>query len=148
LAFVSNAFQIRLATAADLELISWHRARMFRDMGELPPELFETFRIQSREKLHQMFKRDEYIGWLVSLANDPTCIVAGAGAQLREVPPHPQPNANGKVDIVSGRQAIIQNVYTEREGMAPARLSRTLNKEDYQMVARRRYPFARAPRIR
>jgi GNAT superfamily N-acetyltransferase len=115
LAFVSNAFQIRLATAADLELISWHRARMFRDMGELPPELFETFRIQSREKLHQMFKRDEYIGWLVSLANDPTCIVAGAGAQLREVPPHPQPNANGKVDIVSGRQAIIQNVYTERE---------------------------------
>jgi hypothetical protein len=74
LAFVSNAFQIRLATAADLELISWHRARMFRDMGELPPELFETFRIQSREKLHHMFKRDEYIGWLVSLANDPTSL--------------------------------------------------------------------------
>ena len=34
---------------------------------------------------------------------------------MREVPPHPQPNAAGKIDIVGGRQAIIQNVYTEPE---------------------------------
>jgi hypothetical protein len=96
---MSTAFDIRLATLADLELISWHRARMFQDMGELPPELFETFRRQSRDKLHHMFKRGHYIGWVVSLADEPERIVAGAGVQLREVPPHPQTNANGKTDI-------------------------------------------------
>ena len=112
---VSDNFQIRLATIADLELISWHRARMFQDMGELPPELFESFRGQSLETLQSMFERGEYVGWLASLENEPEQIVAGAGVQLREVPPHPQTNSNGKIDIVSGRQAIIQNVFTEPE---------------------------------
>jgi hypothetical protein len=46
-----------------------------------------------------MFKRGHYIGWVVSLADEPERIVAGAGVQLREVPPHPQTNANGKTDI-------------------------------------------------
>jgi len=88
---------------------------MFKDMGELPLELFESFRVQSRDKLQSMFERGDYIGWLASPENEPARIVAGAGVQLREVPPHPQTNANGKIDIVSGRQAIIQNVYTEPE---------------------------------
>jgi GNAT superfamily N-acetyltransferase len=34
---------------------------------------------------------------------------------LRRVAPHPQQSVDGKFDIVSGRQAIIQNVYTEPE---------------------------------
>ena len=128
---MSDAFDIRPATLADLELISWHRARMFQDMGELPPELFETFRRQSRDKLHHMFERGHYIGWVVSLADEPERIVAGAGVQLREVPPHPQTNANGKIDIVSGRQAIIQNVFTEpewrRRGLAGLLINRIID---------------------
>jgi hypothetical protein len=35
---MSYAVRVCLATIADVELISWHRARMFRDMGELPPD--------------------------------------------------------------------------------------------------------------
>jgi GNAT superfamily N-acetyltransferase len=128
---MSDAFDIRLATLADLELISWHRARMFQDMGELLPELFETFRRQSRDKLHRMFERGEYIGWLISPENEPEHVVAGAGVQLREVPPHPQTNANGKIDIVSGRQAIIQNVFTEpqwrRRGLAALLIKRIID---------------------
>jgi GNAT superfamily N-acetyltransferase len=119
---MATAFQIRLATRGDLDIISEHRAQMFSDMGELPAELFESFRAQSKEALHRMFERDQYIGWLASPHDRPEKIVAGAGVQLREVPPHPQPDANGKIDIVSGRQAIIQNVYTEpdwrRRGLA------------------------------
>src|SRR6266581_8509125 len=126
-----NAFEIRMATTADLELISCHRARMFKDMGELPLELFESFRVQSRDKLLSMFERGDYIGWLASPENEPERIVAGAGVQLREVPPHPQPNANGKIDIVSGRQAIIQNVYTEperrRRGLAALLIKRIID---------------------
>src|SRR5436305_3454643 len=112
---MSSAVTIRVATIADLELISWHRARMFQDMGELPPKLFESFRAQSRDSLRQMFERENYFGWLATPEKEPKQIVAGAGVQLREVPPHPLTNANGKIDIVSGRQAIIQNVYTEPE---------------------------------
>jgi GNAT superfamily N-acetyltransferase len=126
-----SEFQIRLATVADVELISWHRARMFQDMGELPPELFETFRVQSRDKLHRMFERGEYVGWLASAENEPERIVAGAGVQLREVPPHPVASANGKIDIASGRQAIIQNVFTEpdcrRRGLAALLIERIID---------------------
>jgi len=128
---MSGAFQIRCATVADLELISWHRARMFQDMGELPPELFESFRDQSFEAIQSMFERGEYVGWLASLENEPGRIVAGAGVQLREVPPHPQTNPNGKIDIVSGRQAIIQNVFTEpewrRRGLAALLIERIID---------------------
>ena len=104
---------------------------MFHDMGELPPELFETFRAQSRDKLQRMFERSEYIGWLASPQNEPGQIVAGAGVQLREVPPHPQTNLDGKIEIVSGRQAIIQNVFTEptwrRRGLAAILIKRIID---------------------
>jgi GNAT superfamily N-acetyltransferase len=128
---MSDACKVRFAKSADLEVISWHRARMFQDMGELPAELFDSFRAQSREALRQMFERKKYIGWLASPISDPDKIVAGAGVQLREVPPHPQPNAKGKIDIASGRQAIIQNVYTEpewrRRGLAALLIKRIID---------------------
>jgi GNAT superfamily N-acetyltransferase len=126
-----SQFQIWLATPADIELISWHRARMFQDMGELRAELFDSFRAQSLEALRRLFERGDYIGWLASPDDEPKRIVAGAGVQLREVPPHPQPDANGKIDIVSGRQAIIQNVYTEpdwrRQGLAALLIKRIID---------------------
>jgi GNAT superfamily N-acetyltransferase len=112
---MAEIFQIRVATASDFELISWHRAKMFSDMGELPPELFDSFRAQSLETLKRMFEEGTYVGWLATPKNEPGKIVAGAGIQLREAPPRPQPSATGKIDIVSGRQASIQNVYTEPE---------------------------------
>jgi len=108
-------FKIRLASRADLDVISDHRARMFADMGELPPEKFESFRAQSKEALRSMLEHDQYVGWLVSPQNAPEKIVAGAGVTLRRVAPHPQQNSTGQFDIVSGRQAIIQNVYTDPE---------------------------------
>jgi GNAT superfamily N-acetyltransferase len=126
-----SQFHIRLATHADIELISQHRARMFQDMSELPADLFETFRVQSRDTLQRMFERGEYIGWLASPENERDQVVAGAGVQLREVPPHPQTNASGKIDIVSGRQAIIQNVFTEpewrRRGLAALLIKRIID---------------------
>lgn len=112
---MTGDFQVRFATPLDVELISDHRARMFKDMGELPPERFDSFRTQSLSVLQRMFGEGRYVGWLACPEDQQDKIVAGAGVQLREVPPHPQPNAAGKIDIVGGRQAIIQNVYTEPE---------------------------------
>lgn len=110
-----SEFNIRLATVADAEIISWHRARMFQDMGELPSELFETLRGKSRDKLRRMLEREEYIGWLASPKSEPEHIVAGAGVQLREVPPHPLFRSKGEVTIAVGCQGAIINVFTERE---------------------------------
>jgi GNAT superfamily N-acetyltransferase len=128
---MSASFAIRLATAADFELISWHRAQMFRDMGELPPELFDSFRTQSLETLKRMFDDATYVGWLASPKNGPERIVAGAGVQLRKVSPHPQPKANREIAIVSGLQAIVQNVYTEpewrRRGLAALLIKRIID---------------------
>src|SRR2546427_12753560 len=104
-----DAFQIRLATRADLEIISQHRARMFKDMGELPAELFETFLAQCKDALHRLFERNQYIGWLASPKDQPEQIVGGAGVVLREVPPHPQGNADGEVAIAPVRQVVTVN---------------------------------------
>ncbi|HST30979.1 MAG TPA: GNAT family N-acetyltransferase [Chthoniobacterales bacterium] len=128
---MGNDFHIRRATRADLDVMSEHRARMFFDMGELSAEIFETFRAQSKETLRGLVERDQYIGWLASPHDEPDKIVAGAGVTLREIAPHPQPNSNGKFEIVSGRQAIIQNVYTEpewrRRGLAALLIQRVID---------------------
>jgi GNAT superfamily N-acetyltransferase len=108
-----SQFRIRLATRGDLDVISDHRTRMFTDMGELPADKFETFRVQSKDTLRSMFEQNQYVGWVASPHDEPEKIVAGAGVTLRKVAPHPQQSADGSFDIVSGRQAIIQNVYTE-----------------------------------
>src|ERR1700686_5227601 len=57
-------FQVRLATPADAEIIGSHRARMFRDMGDVPPHLFDKFYAMSRERLRAQLTSGEYIGWL------------------------------------------------------------------------------------
>ena len=100
-------------------------------MGELPTKLFDSFRTQSLETLRPMFAEGKYIGWLASPKDQPDKIVAGAGVQLREIPPHPLPDAHGKINIVCGRQVIIQNVYTEpewrRRGLARLLIKRILD---------------------
>ena len=108
---MTEKFRVRLATVDDAEIISWHRARMFSDMGEIPPHLFEQFRTTSRDRVRELFKSGEYVGWLASPAGKPEQIVAGAGAQLRRVLPHP---ADEKA-FAQGRQAVIINVFTEPE---------------------------------
>jgi GNAT superfamily N-acetyltransferase len=85
-----------------------------------------------------MFAEEKYVGWLASPQDQPEKIVAGAGVQLRDVPPHPMPDANGKIDIVGGQQAIIQNVYTQsdwrRRGLAALLIKRILDWTDEQGI--------------
>ena len=127
---MSDTFRIRRATVADTDTIAWHRARMFQDMGEVPPHLFEPFRAKSREQIYQMLMRGEYIGWLASPEDDEK-IVGGAGVQLRRVPPHPLTNANGEITVAEGRHAVIVNVFTEpewrRRGIAELLMKRIID---------------------
>jgi hypothetical protein len=79
---MAETFQIRFATASDFELISWHRARMFSDMGELPADLFDSFRAQSLETLKRMFEEGTYVGWLASPNNEAGKMDARAGDRV------------------------------------------------------------------
>src|SRR5947207_8337735 len=115
---MSESFRLRLATPADAETIAWHRARMFQDMGEVPPNLFETFRAKSRDRLHDALAHGEYVGWLVSLENDANIVVGGAGVHLHRTLPHPL----SRSALAEGRLGVIVNVFTEpkwrRRGVA------------------------------
>ena len=57
----------------------------------------------------------EYVGWLASAKDTLDKIIAGAGAQLRHVLPHPLTSPKGDAAISEGRHAIILNVFTEPE---------------------------------
>ena len=114
----SETFEIRRATAQDADIIAWHRARMFQDMGDISGDAFEILRAKARTQLEQWIQNGNYIGWLTTLADKPEMIVAGAGVQLQPILPRP-------IDVSTigeGRQGTIVNVFTEppwrRRGIA------------------------------
>ena len=85
----SHTFQIRRAIARDAAVISWHRARMFQDMGDVSGDAFEILRANARSRLEVWIDRANYIGWLAAPADEPEMIVAGAGVQLQPILPRP-----------------------------------------------------------
>jgi GNAT superfamily N-acetyltransferase len=125
---IADKFHVRLATIDDADIIALHRARMFQDMGDLQPHLFEAFRTASCERLRDVIARGEYIGWLASLKVAPDAVIAGAGVHLRRVMPHPAKNGPA---FAEGRHAIVVNVFTEpewrRQGLAAMLLNRIIN---------------------
>ena len=128
---MDGSFLIRLATSADADTIARHRARMFQDMGEVPPHLFEEFRAKSRDRLHDALTRGEYIGWLACPEGDSKIVVGGAGIQLHRVLPHPFPRSGQEVTVADGRHGIVLNVFTEpewrRRGVAALLLARIID---------------------
>ena len=119
---MTGRVQVRLATPGDADVIAWHRARMFQDMGQLPPDLFEPLRSSARERLSVALGTGEYVGWLATARQFPDTVVGGSGVQLRQVFPHPRRRADGSVVVAGGRHAIVLNVFTEppwrRQGVA------------------------------
>ncbi len=108
-------FEIRLAGVSDAALIASHRTRMFQEMDLVPEPLFETYRARCESRLREILETGEYIGWLASPNEPPDQIVAGVGAQLRNVLPHPVEDSDGEFSIAEGRHAIIINIFTEPE---------------------------------
>jgi GNAT superfamily N-acetyltransferase len=125
---IADEFLVRLATIDDADIIAWHRARMFQDMGDLQPELLEAFRKKSCERLRDVIARGEYVGWLIDLKVATNKVIAGAGVHLRRVLPHP---AGSGATFAEGRHAIVVNVFTEpewrRQGLAGMLLNRIIH---------------------
>jgi GNAT superfamily N-acetyltransferase len=88
-----------------------HRAEMFRDMGILPEAAYGPLVTASLRYLDTAMRSGEYVGWLAAPDARPEEIVAGAGVQLREVLPHPDPDSG---TLWTGPDALVVNVFTER----------------------------------
>jgi GNAT superfamily N-acetyltransferase len=114
----SDSFKIRRATRRDADVIAWHRARMFQDMGDVSGDAFEILRTKARARLEQWIDSGDYIGWLATPADKPETIIGGAGIQLQPILPRPVDTST----IGEGRQGTIINVFTElqwrRHGIA------------------------------
>src|SRR3954466_13807355 len=97
-------FLVRRAEIGDAAIIARHRARMFHDMNEISDEAYAGFLAASQEWTERGLKSGEYLGWLAVPKTEPALIVAGAGVQRRQAPPHPcRPPCGGK--FATGRHA-------------------------------------------
>jgi GNAT superfamily N-acetyltransferase len=106
-------FVVRPASVADVDVIARHRAEMFRDIHGLDDARCAELLRESHRALEPLLCSGEYLGWLVSPADDPGTIVGGAGIRLRAALPSVR-KRGGVVVVTSGRQGLIVNVYAER----------------------------------
>jgi len=104
-------YRIRRVTAADAGVLARHRAEMFRDMGELPDDLYDTLIDAARAYFTRAVADGRYVGWVAEQDDGSGEIVGGAGLQLRELLPRPDA---ARSRLVRGPQGLILNVYTER----------------------------------
>lgn len=115
-----RGFEIREATIADIPVLASHRASMFADMGTLRAVRHEPLIGATADYLRDAMPRGEYLGWLAR-SSSPSETIGGAGAQLRNILPRPDPAAEA---IELGPEAIILNVYVvppwRRRGVAEA----------------------------
>jgi GNAT superfamily N-acetyltransferase len=87
---------------------------MFQDMAQISAAIFDDFAEASRAWTERALASGEYIGWFAIPKSQPEVIVAGAGIQLRQVPPHPCRPAKESA-FAQARHAIVLNVFTEPE---------------------------------
>ena len=88
---MGDDFTIRLAGVADAPTLARHRAEMFRDMGELPDELYDPLVEAAQRALDECLRTGEYVAWVVCPADHPDQIVAGAGTNCGGCSRDPSP---------------------------------------------------------
>jgi GNAT superfamily N-acetyltransferase len=107
-----ESFGVRRATDADVKTVAQHRVLMFRDMGLVDPSLEEELLTVAVVHIRAAMKSGEFVGWVAHPHGRAEEIVAGGGVQLRRLLPRPQ---EGGKRVLIGREAVILNVYVERE---------------------------------
>jgi ribosomal protein S18 acetylase RimI-like enzyme len=95
--------ETRMATAADVKVLTHHRRRMFVDAGRVDNQVLEIMSRNFEPWVIRMIEEGKYIGWLIS---EDQRVVAGAGLLLLDWPPHP-------LDPRSTQRGYLLNVYVE-----------------------------------
>ena len=103
-------YTIRRAVAADAPVLARHRAEMFRDMGELPDDLYGTLVEAATAYFARAVPDGSYVAWVAQAPEGRDEIIGGAGLQLRVLLPRPHPRGTR---LLHGPQGLIMNVFTE-----------------------------------
>jgi|SRR5579872_6927982 len=107
---MNDEFEIRVATTDDVPTLARYRCEMFKDMGRLKESAYQDLYIAAEQYFHHAIPSGEYLGFLAFLTEDKVNPIAGAGIVLRKIPP----SVNFDGTPLIGKQALIQNVYTEK----------------------------------
>jgi len=103
---------VRQAGARDIPALARHRAGMFRDMGKLATHLEGALVQATDDYLRSAMPRGEYLAWVAEDSSAAPAVIGGAGVQLRPILPRPRVGVD---DLERGPEAIVLNVYVERE---------------------------------
>ncbi len=110
---------IRRATVADAEILARHRVEMFREMGQVTPEISGLLFEASRAYFVAAIPAERYIGWLCEGPTGPREVIGGVGLQLRDLAPRPDRTGQR---LAAGPEGYVLNVFTEpqwrRQGVA------------------------------
>ena len=108
---MTTSYDVRLATAADSQLLAGHRVAMFRDMGRTTPEIEQALLESCADYFATALASGEYVGWVAELAAPPHTAIGGAGVQFRPLFPRTDPSGR---HLLVGREGLILNVYVDR----------------------------------
>lgn len=100
-----NPYKIRPATPRDLDVVLYHRRRMFEDMGFTDRQALDAMIASSTPLLRRGLTDGTYQGWLVEAPGNR--VAAGGGVivlQFQSHPTDPRP-----------RRAWVVNMFTEPE---------------------------------
>jgi len=116
---MTSSYSIRVATAADSDLLATHRVLMFRDMGRTTPAIEPPLLESCASYLATALASGEYVGWVAELTAPPHTAIGGAGVQFRPLIPRTDPSGQR---LLVGREGLILNVYVDpahrRQGIA------------------------------
>ena len=121
---------LRLAEAAEADVLARHRASMFLDMGAADDRTASIIENSSQDHLAALIEAREYFGFLAELQGE---VIGGGGVWLRPVLPRPGA-------LQGAMEAYVLNVYTEaehrRNGVARAIMETFLDWSRAQRVSR------------
>jgi GNAT superfamily N-acetyltransferase len=108
---MTTPFDIRLAIAADSQLLAAQRVAMFRAIGRTRPEIEQPLLEACASYFANALASGEYVGWVAELTAPPHTAIGGAGVQFRPLFPRPDPSGR---HLLVGREGLILNVYVDR----------------------------------
>jgi len=98
-----GTYRLRYATVEEIALVAYHRAAMFRDMGEVDEAEASIIENTSLDHLAALMEAREYVG---IFAEHESQVIGGGGIWLRPVLPRP-------LSLQGSMEAYVLNVYTE-----------------------------------
>jgi len=126
----SGTYTLRLARAAEADVLARHRASMFRDMGEVDEASASIIENASEDHLAALVEAREYFGFLAEHEGE---VIGGGGVWLRPVLPRPGA-------LQGALEAYVLNVYVDpphrRQGVARATMRAILDWSQARRLAR------------